>query len=186
MKREFAALRFFEDANISDRLYWYLAGFPLTLGEQVLAPVGSHDRLQAARVERLLTAEEKDAPYDLRLLKRVQAKLGARKFVLGEELLEFGGVRYDEKHYTPFKKLLLAHEVPKEMGQIFEYGITKTLQMSADDPTLYTEIAHSLGGVLLIGAEGEKTFRALYALLRGEGSLPADEETVRLIKEMLR
>ena len=187
MKYGFAALRFTEDPNLKDRVYWYLNDLPLVLGERVLAPVGPHDRLQAARVEKLLSAEEEDAPYDLRLIKRVAAKYGARKLLFGSaELLEFGGVRYDEKHYTPFGKLLLAKEPLEKELTCGEYGTVEPLEYSAADPELYQEIAHSADCVLLFGGEGELAFRALYALLRGEGELPAGEETTRLIKEKLR
>lgn len=186
MKRDFAALRFTEDPNLADRVYWYLAEFPLALGERVLAPVGSHDRLQAARVERTLSADEKDAPYDLRLIKRVAAKYGARKLVCNErELLEFGGVRYDGKHYTPFGKLLLAKEPPELPYSA--YGAEKLLAIPASDPALYLEIARTAGVVLLFGEEGEKAFRNLYALLREESAPQGiDGETLRLLTEKLR
>ncbi len=181
MKYGFAALRFTEDKNLKDRVYWYLCELPLVLGERVLAPVGPHDRLQAARVERLLSADEKDAPYDMRLIKRVAAKYGARKLLIGEkELLEFGGVRYDEKRYTPFGKLLLSKE-PFSEGE--NYGM-KAIDLSG--APLYEEIARSADCILLFGEEGERAFRALYAFLRGEGELPVREETARLIKEKLR
>ncbi len=186
MKRTFAALRFTEDENLAGRVYWYLTEFSLSLGERVLAPVGSHDRLQAARVEKVLICEEKDAPYDLALLKRVAAKYGARKLTLdGAEMLEFGGVRYDEKRYTPFGKLLLVKQCPKERTELSAYGVTKTLFLSADDPALYGEIAHTTGGVLLVGEEGEKAFRRLYALLRG-AETELDGETKGLLSEKLR
>ncbi len=165
MKHGFAALRFTADENLAGRVYWYLTELPLSLGERVLAPVGAHDRLQAARVERLLSAEEKDAPYDIRLIKRVTAKLGARKLVFGDaELLEFGGVRYDEKHYTPYGKLFWARTV----REVPLAAIEKTLSPEAEN--VYEEIANARGGVLLSGEGGEEIFRALYALLRGEGS----------------
>ena len=61
MKYDFALLRFAEDKNISDRGYWYLSGFPVAAGERVLAPVGMHDRLQCAVVERSLSAAAEDA-----------------------------------------------------------------------------------------------------------------------------
>ncbi len=189
MKRSFAALRFTEDPNLADRVYWYLTEIPLAVGERVLAPVGAHDRLQAARVEKTLSAEEKEAPYDLRLIKKVAAKYGARKLVLdGAELLEFGGVRYDEKRYTPFGKLFLAKEPLSETETLSAYGIEKTLLLPADDPALYQEIAHTAGGALLVGKDGEAAFRNLYAFLRGESLAVegTDGETLFFIKEKLR
>ena len=140
-------------------------------------------------MEKTLSAGEQDAPYDMRLIKRVAAKYGARKLVEnGAEFLEFGGVRYDEKHYTPFGKLLLAKEpLPASCG-IGAYGVEKTLSLSADDPALYEEIAHTMGGILLFGKEGEAAFRNLYAFLRGESRALAgiDGEILSLIKEKLR
>ena len=100
----FAALRFTEDENIRDRVYWYRCAFETKTGERVLAPVGSHDRLQCARVERVLFAEEGDAPYDPALLKDVAAPLGARSFLWeGRTCFELGGVRYDQKRFTRFR-----------------------------------------------------------------------------------
>lgn len=168
MKYEFAALRFTADKNLSDRLYWYLSLIPLQEGEKVLAPVGVHDRLQCAQVERVVWAEEAEAPYDPSLIKQVTAKYGARKLVIGgEPLLEFGGLKYDDRHFTPFGRLLLAEFPPTNMMEICTYGVTKLLEMG-DGEELWEEIARSLGGVLLIGEEGKKTFARLIALCRGE------------------
>lgn len=168
MKYEFAALRFTEDKNLADRLYWYLSEFPLKEGDRVLAPVGAHDRLQCAEVERTLSAEGKDAPYDLRLIKCVAAKYGARMLAIGgERLLEFGGVRYDGKHFTPFGRLLLAKTRPADLSAVCAYGATKVLE-GADAEPLWEELARTLGGVLLVGEEGTKTFERLYRLCRGE------------------
>ena len=100
----FAALRFTEDENIRARVYWYRCACETKAGERVLAPVGSHDRLQCARVERVLFAEEGDAPYDPALLKDVAAPLGARSFLWeGRTCFELGGVRYDQKRFTRFR-----------------------------------------------------------------------------------
>lgn len=186
MKYLFAALFFSEDKNLADRGYWYLCPFPVRAGDRVIAPVGAHNRLQAARVGRTLEAEEANAPYDLRLIKRVTAKYGARKLTVGEaELLEFGGVRYDDRHYTAFGQLFLSREDP-EKTQFCGYGIAKSLQTSAADPALYREIARSAGGVLLFGGEGEAAFRRLYAFLRGEEELGlVDGGTRELIREKL-
>lgn len=190
MKRRFAALRFLEDANISDRVYWYLCEFPLREGERVLAPVGSHDRLQCAAAEKVLEAEEKDAPYDLRLIKRVEAKLGARKFVAdGTEYLEFGGVRYDEKRFTRFGRVAFARETPRGTDEILAYGYPGFVSGSADDAKTYSQIAQNGGGILC-GEEGEKIFSALLALARGENraiyETGVSRETVSRLEELLR
>lgn len=168
MKNLFAALRFTEDKNLRGNVYWYLCGFPVSEGEKVLAPVGVHDRLQCAAVERILWEEPQNAPYDLRLIKPVTAKYGARKLVLGgEELLEFGGLRYDDRHYTPFGRMLLARRRPADMTPIFAYGGTKLLE-GEDGEALWEEIARSASCVLLTGEEGKKTFGRLLNLCRGE------------------
>ena len=186
---EFAALRFTEDVNISDRVYWYLSEFPVKVGDRVLAPVGSHDRLQSAVVERTLSALEKDAPYDLRLIKRIAAKSGARKLVAGGmEYLEFGGVRYDEKHFTPFGKILLAKAKSKTTDELRTYGVTEIFE--DETPEVYEEIARSRGCVLLCGEAGERIFQALLNLARGINQplydLDVDRATVELLKEKLQ
>ena len=166
MTYSFAALRFFGDKNISDRIYWYLTGIPLKIGDSVLAPVGMHDRLQLARVEKTLSASGEDAPYDVRLLKSVEAMHGARKLVAdGTELLEFGGVRYDEKHFTPFGRLLLAKELPQALDELKDYGVTDILGEEEDDP--YEKIANARGCVVAVGKGGEEVFKSLLEFVRG-------------------
>ena len=179
MKYDFALLRFAEDKNIADRLYWYLTDFPVSVGEEVLAPIGMHDRLQCARVERTLAAEGKDAPYDVRLIKRLAARRGARKLVLGgAEFLEFGGLRYDEKHYTRFGRVLFSRELPADRTELNGYGITKIVE-NGD----LGELARANGGVLLIGEEGERAFAALISFCRGKTELGG--ETAALLREKL-
>ncbi len=161
-KALFAALRFTADENLTDRLYWYRAPFPLAEGEEVLAPVGVHDRLQRAVAERLLWAEESEAPYDVRLIKSVEARYGERMVCIGAaHALEFGGVRYDAKHYTRYRRALLCDADFKE----------QTVRCVLEEPSLgdadvYRELAK--GGVLLVGGEGRAIFKRLYALLRGD------------------
>lgn len=166
MKYEFAALRFVEDKNISDRVYWYLTENPLEIGEKVLAPVGIHDRLQLAQVVKTLTATKETAPYDVQLVKSVATLYGARKLTAdGIDLLEFGGVRYDEKHYTPFGRLLLAKEFPKTTDELKDYGVTEILGDEEKDP--YAKIADTKGCVVVVGAAGEKVFKSLFEFVRG-------------------
>lgn len=178
-KRTFAALRFSEDANIAHNVYWYLSEFSVKAGEQVLAPVGAHNRLQCARVERVLVAGEKDAPYDLRLLKSVEAKLGARKLVAGDAVcFELGGVRYDEKHYTRFRRVLYtAHRAPlpnKACAVLSGYGVTRILPAQKGcEGEILEELAKG-GCVLLAGADARKTAESVLAGAKGEGT-PAYE-----------
>lgn len=152
MKYDFAALRFTEDENIADRVYWYRCDFPVTQGEGVLAPVGSHNRLQFARVERTLSATEENAPYDLRLIKCVAAKYGARKLVVGRAVCyELGGIRYDGKHFTRFKRVLFT-EFPEEFSDgeraaLREYGVTD----------IVSDFGERSGGCVLLKGRGAKS-----------------------------
>lgn len=119
----FAALRFERDENLSERSYWYFVSFSVNVGERVLAPVGVHDKLQCGVVERVLCARKENAPYDVRFLKSVAAKLGARKLRLdGVVCRELGGLLYDEKHYTRLGRVVVGNAVGGS-----EYGIEKVL-----------------------------------------------------------
>ena len=154
----FAALRFTEDDNIRDRVYWYRLDFPARTGGRVLAPVGSHDRLQCARVERILEADERDAPYDVSLIKRVAAPYGARSFLWeGRTCYELGGVRYDQKRFTRFHVFACLFGEPP-----------------ASAPAGYTIVPVSGGEDFF---EREETFE-LFARLAGlrEGALLCGEE----------
>lgn len=130
---DFAALRFVGDANISDRVYWYLCDFPVKAGDAVIAPVGIHDRLQYACVERVLSAPASEAPYDIRLCKRITAKYGARKLVLEgtKYCRELGGLRCDGKHFTRYGAFLCA-EFGGPIGSadalvLGRYGVTDVI-----------------------------------------------------------
>ncbi len=166
MKYDFAALRFCEDENIRDRVYWYLSDLPLKENEEVLAPVGVHDRLQKARVERFTSAEEEDAPYDVRLIKRVAAKMGERKLSIGgAEFAEFGGVRFDDRHYTRFSRVIYSEE-KADVGELALHGFRAVFDapMSEDD-AIYREIVRG-HGIALFGGEGRKIMNLLFSLLK--------------------
>lgn len=185
MKRTFTALRFIEDENISDRTYWYECGFAVEAGALVLAPVGTHDRLQCARVERVTEADEKNAPYDVRLIKRVEAECGARKLVVGRmTCFELGGLKYDTKRYTRFRRVLFS-EFSEDLNEeektdLRDYGVTRIMDM----PASMEEIARAKGCVLVKGKGAKHTAEALLAAVRGEEKLPV--ETVKYLQEKLR
>lgn len=191
MKRRFAALRFFEDENLSDRLYWYLCELPAKEGDKVLAPVGMHDRLQAGAVEKLIEAEEKDAPYDLRLIKRVEAFLGARKLDAdGTVCTEFGGQKYDRKRYTRFSVALYAENVPQRTDTLEEYGVTEILGREEESlAELCEKLSRARGCALLTGRTGAALFAGLLDLARGDAepllSGGAERETVRRLQEKI-
>lgn len=189
MKYDFAALRFYNDENICDRIYWYLSDFPLTVGEKVLAPLGMRGKLQAAVVEKTVFLDREHAPYDVDLAKHVTGKLGARRLMAdGVECLEFGGVKYDEKHYTPFGRVMLAKDKPQQTEELKLYGVEKVLICEEND-RLYEEIASTCGCVLLCGERGRAAFEALLALVKGsEDPLlsAVDERTIQRLKEKLQ
>lgn len=167
----FTALRFFEDENICDRTYWYRCDFPVEEGALVLAPVGSRNGLQLARVERTLSSGEADAPYDLRLIKRAEAKYGARKLVAGRLVCyELGGVRYDEKRFTRFRRVLFCSfgEEPseEERALLASYGVTETVRARAlcDVP--------AEGCVLLTGENARSLAEELLSLVRANSQNP--------------
>lgn len=171
MKRLFAALRFCEDENIAERTYWYLSEIPLKAGERVLAPIGSQNRLQCARVEKVLEAEEENAPYDTRLIKCVEAKLGARKLNVGRlDCFELGGVRYDTKRYTRFRRVLFTgfteEFTSKERQLLSGYGVTRILKAAEGyEGEIFGELERG-GCVLLAGTGARKTAENILAAVR--------------------
>lgn len=190
MKYDFAALRFFNDKNVCDRTYWYLSDFPLSVGDKVLAPLGMRGKLQAAVVEKIVCSDREHAPYDVDLAKRIACRVGERRlFADGVECLELGGVRYDEKHYTPFGRVLLAKDEPERTEELKLYGVEKTLPCEGNDVP-YEEIASAKGCVLLCGARGRTAFEALLALARGDAepllAAGADGRTILRLKEKLQ
>lgn len=164
----FAALRFFEDGNISDRAYWYLCDFPVKAGDEVFAPVGMRNRLQKARVERILSAPSEGAPYDVALCKHVAAKCGDRTRTAGEFVCyEMGGVKYDEKRYTAFHRVLVSGETPQTLSVLAELGVDEAVRADDVGDTLRA-LAETRGRVLLYGKEARETARVLLRLARGE------------------
>lgn len=185
MNYHFAALRFYNDENLRDKCYWYVSDFPLSEGEKVLAPVGMRGKLQAGIVEQVLFTDPEHAPYDTRLIKSVTARLGARKLVLdGTELLEFGGVKYDERHYTPFGRIILAKELPERMEELKAYCAVPL----AEEGNAFEKIASARGCVLLYGERGREIFKHLLALVKGEELTLAGVggSTIERLKEKLQ
>ena len=108
----FAALRFYKDENICDKLYWYRAPFCVKAGEKVFAPVGMRNRLQKAIVERIMETDGEHAPYDIRFIKDIESLCETKSFSLGGSICtDLGGVRYDDRHYTSFNRIAVC---PKE------------------------------------------------------------------------
>lgn len=179
MQYHFAALCFADDENISDRVYWYLAPFPVRVGECVLAPVGVHDKLQKAQVVRALFAPEEDAPYPLALIKRIASPYPYE----AEGPIEFGGRRYDGRHFTPYHVLNLvenADMVPSSLSDEVFSGA------EIDDMQVFDAIMRG-HGVLLVGQEGKRIFSELLAFVRGKyaPALP-EEDLLRLYDALTR
>lgn len=177
----YAALRFAEDANIADRAYWYRCPFPVKEGDRVFAPVGSHDRLQRAVVERVTAGDEAHAPYDVRFLKTVAAKCGAyRRLADGVVLYETGGIPYDGKHFTRFGRVLFGgcDGTVRGMTPVRADSTEKALRaaLSAEERMLFVgERAHTAAAclVLLAGAS-EAEIRARLVLCGCDGGLFAE------------
>jgi len=182
----YVALRFFEDGNLADRVYWYLCDLTVTVGERVLAPVGSHDRLQLASVERVQSTEG-TAPYDVRLMKHVAARYGVHALSLksGFVCRELGGFRYDYKRFTRFGKLLSAEGIPSEQdrSELLEYGIGGIFVLqggedvfleSGEAQRTLNAVAATKTGALLCG-ERKCVTETVFALLSLAGvRLPAE------------
>lgn len=162
----FAALRFTEDVNICDRVYWYLADFLVQAGERVLAPVGPHDRLQCARVERVAVCSSADAPYDVALCKHIEAPFGARKLeIAGTVCIELGGVRYDDRHFTRYCKILFAQTPPTELAALRAYGVERLIEAGED---ALSELARAKECVLLYGEGARELAQLILSIVRGE------------------
>ncbi|MDE6058742.1 MAG: hypothetical protein K2G44_01730 [Clostridia bacterium] len=184
MKQSFAALRFIEDANIADNVYWYLCEFPIKAGERVLAPVGAHNRLQCARVERTLTAEENGAPYDVRLIKKVAAKYGVceRNFG-GYTCRDLGGRRYDAKRYTRFGEVYYCEEVPSEEQLSALHALGIAVLHTREDAL--SAVARANAPVLICGAGAADTAKKLFALVCGAEDAGLTPEEITLLKNKL-
>lgn len=102
----FAALRFYKDPNLADKLYWYRAHFAVCEGDLVFAPVGANNRLQKAVVERVAEADREHAPYDVALIKQIVSPCEIhREEIAGVPCTDLGGIVYDEKHYTRYCRI---------------------------------------------------------------------------------
>ncbi len=182
MPFDFALLRFTEDENIAERVYWYLCDGDLSAGDRVLAPVGSHNRLQLARVEKVLRAEEKGAPYQISLLKRVTAKYGARRIPLSfaKNCRELGGIRYGEKFFTRYN-VFLRSDFPtdrEDVKLLRNYGVNVFVDLREESERKEEESEISPIQCPLSGdpqcdyrelAESEGTQRALVELAAAQG-----------------
>lgn len=163
----FAALRFYKDENLADRLYWYRSDFAVKEGDKVFAPVGARNRVQKAIVERILQADEKNAPYDVALLKRLCAPCGAEEFAIGDlNVRDLGGIAYDERHYTRFFLLAFCErEQPltaEERALVHQAGYDGVLEEGVE-----LKKAASYRRVLIVGRNAKDIARKIIAAARG-------------------
>lgn len=69
---KFVSVEFPDDYNVVGRTYWYLCELEgVDIGTLVIAPLGSHDRLQTGVVRRVMFAEEAYAPFPLSKIKSI-------------------------------------------------------------------------------------------------------------------
>ncbi len=171
----YVALRFFLDPNLCERTYWYGSEFPLEEGDEVFAPVGVHDKLQCGRVERT----SKLPPMEISLMKRTVAKADGRVFLVDNvRVCEFGGIRYDGKHFTRFFRLLVTEEQEPPQG-LKKLGVTE--QIPADENAL-SRIATCRGFAVLYGERANGIARNLIEILRG-GKSSENEREISLFHE---
>ncbi len=177
----FAALRFYKDQNLADRLYWYVSDFPVKEGDKVFAPVGARDRVQKAIVERVVHADESNAPYDVALVKRLCALCGAESFEIGSlRVRDLGGIAYDERHYTRFSRLAFCERAERLTAQELDL-----VQHAGYDGVLYPddgpENIVSCERVLLVGRNAAEAARKIIFAARGESE---EERFVALARRL--
>ena len=69
----FAAVEFVDDENVVGIKYWYVCPFTYVKdGDEVIAPLGRHNRLQKGVVREVRFAEPYNAPYPMYLIKYVK------------------------------------------------------------------------------------------------------------------
>lgn len=68
----FVSVEFTEDPNVCGRTYWYLCEFnSVDIGTMLMAPIGSHNKLQPCVVRRVMFAEDAYAPFPVSAIKRI-------------------------------------------------------------------------------------------------------------------
>ncbi len=173
----FAALRFTEDENLTGRVYWYLAPFSVKEGERVLAPVGPHDKLQCARVERVENFSEAEAPYPPVLCKSVLLRYGDRE--VKEGVFDLGGVRYDDRHYTRPRRILIAKSEAAAEG-------LSVKKCNICDENWLSEAAEKGTCVLLFGENVREAAELVLRIVRGEDPDDVPPSVLTALREKMR
>lgn len=176
----FAALRFYKDGNIADRLYWYRSDFPVKEGETVFAPVGTRNRLQKAVVERVTEADAAHAPYDVSIIKSTEARCETQTLcIAGRVCKDLGGIRYDDRHYTRFHRVFVCDGefTPEQSTEALAAGFEVVLRPDAA-PSVVT------GRRVLIAGQGAEEFaRRVIASARGRENGIVYSALARLLTE---
>mgnify|MGYP001850776089 FL=1 len=69
----FAAIEFTDDPNVAGHTYWYACDLEgIERGDEVLAPLGRHNRLQKGTVRQVRMSKDYEAPYPVYLIKYIK------------------------------------------------------------------------------------------------------------------
>lgn len=69
----FTAVEFVDDPNVVGYHFWYLCGLDgAAEGDEVVCPLGRHNREQTGIIRKVLYETEERAPFPLHLIKRVR------------------------------------------------------------------------------------------------------------------
>lgn len=155
MKNYVCTVEFVRDKNLINRVYWYRSDFPIEVGDEIVAPIGVHNKLQSG-VVRSVYIEEKNgelvrvkpshslfsvgsggrvrAPYPIDKLKTVVCKYGYRRVKIPScrNVCDLGGLFYDERHLTAYGNFLRG-DIPS--GDLFVYGIDAVVHFGNERPS---------------------------------------------------
>ncbi len=155
MKNYICTVEFVRDKNLINRVYWYRSDFPIEVGDEIVAPIGVHNKLQSGVVRSVYIEEGAGelvrakpshtlfsvgsggcvrAPYPLDRLKTVVCKYGYRRVKLPScrNVRDLGGLFYDERHLTAYGNFLRG-EISS--GNLFAYGIDAVVRFGNERPS---------------------------------------------------
>ncbi len=140
---EYVGLQFVYDPNICNKVYWYYnIRFDLKVGDRVIAPIGVHDKLQCAKICKIVHAEGFDGVkfysepiVNNKWIRYVEMPYNRRRIKLSvtENTRELGGFFYDFKHITFFKRFLRS-DAPfmssiEADAKLSDYGVRSILDL---------------------------------------------------------
>ena len=69
----FAAIEFTDDPNVAGHTYWYACDLEgIERGDEVLAPLGRHNRLQKGIVRQVRMSKDYEAPFPVYVIKYIK------------------------------------------------------------------------------------------------------------------